>query len=101
MSVLQITTTAQEAFSGGNNLDSINFKNGDSTGTIYLRNKQVKRNVVTSSDYEWSLGPGQAVGFTQKNDGEGIVGPWAAISSDAGGVTFEILPIYKPGAGQR
>ena len=101
MSVLSITTTAREVFPGSNNLSSLNFKNGSATGTIYLRNKQVKANVVTSSDYEWSLGPGQAVGFTQVNDGEGVVGPWAAISDTGGGVNLETLPIYKPGAGQR
>ena len=101
MSVLSITTTAREVFSGSGNLDSLNFKNGSATGTIYLRNKQVKRDTVTSSDYEWSLGPGQAVGFTQVNDGSGLVGPWSAISDTGGGVNFEVLPIYKPGAGSR
>ena len=101
MSVLSITTTAREIFSGSGNVDSLNFKNGDSTGTIFLRNKQVKRDTVTSSDYEWSLGPGQAVGFTQVNDGPGIVGPWQAISDTGGGVNFEVLPIFKPGAAGR
>jgi hypothetical protein len=101
MSVISITTTAREAFSGSNNLDSINFKNGSASGTIYLRNKQVKRDTVTSSDYEWSLPSGAAVGFTRTNDGEGIVGPWSAISDTGGGVTLEVLPIYKPGTGNR
>ena len=101
MSVLSVTTTARDVFSGSTNLDGLNFKNGDTTGTVFLRNKQVKRNVVTSTDYEWSLGAGQAIGFTKVNDGEGIVGPWEAISDDAAGVTFEVLPIFKPGAGQR
>ena len=101
MSVLAVTTTARDVFAGSTNLDSLNFKNGSAAGTIYLRNKQVKRNVVTSSDYEWSLTAGLAIGFTAKNDGEGIVGPWEAISDTGGGVNLEILPVYKPGAGQR
>ena len=101
MSVLSITTTAREVFSGSNNLSSINFKNGSASGIIYLRNKQVKNNVVTSSDYEWSLVAGAAIGLTQVNDGEGVVGPWSAISDTGGGVNLEILPVYKPGAGQR
>lgn len=101
MSVLSITTTARDVFFGSNNLDSLNFKNGSAAGTIYLRNKQIKTNVVTSADYEWSLPAGGAVGFTTKNDGEGIVGPWSAISDTGGGVNLELLPIYKPGAGTR
>lgn len=101
MAVLSVTTTARGVFSGGNNLSSLNFKNGSAAGTIYLRNKQVKQNVVTSSDYEWSLSAGQAVGFTTVNDGEGIVGPWEAISDTGGGVNLELLPIYKPGTGNR
>ena len=101
MAVLSITTTARSVFSGGNNLSSLSFKNGSSAGTIYLRNKQVRQNVVTSSDYEWSLPSGVAIGFTAVNDGEGIVGPWEAISDTGGGVNLEILPIYKPGSGNR
>ena len=101
MAVLSVTTTARSVFSGSNNLSSLNFKNGSASGTLYLRNKQVRQNVVTSSDYEWSLPAGGSIGFTEVNDGEGIVGPWEAISDTGGGVNLEILPIYKPGSGNR
>ena len=101
MSLLSVTTTAAEVFFGGNNLDSLNFKNGSASGTIYLRNKQIKNNVVTSSDYEWSLPAGGTIGLTKKSDGEGIIGPWAAISDTGGGVNLEILPIYQPGYSRR
>ena len=101
MSVLSVTTTAVDVFFGGNNLDSLNFKNGSATGTIYLRNRQVKDNAVSSTDYEWSLGAGGAVGITRVNDGPGIIGPWAAVSDTGGGVTLEILPVYQPGRARR
>ena len=100
MSIVAVTTTANSVFSGGNNLDSLNFKNGSASGTIYLRNKQVKRNVVTSTDYEWSLPAGGTIGITKRSDGEGIVGPWEAISDTGGGVNLEVLPIYQPGTRQ-
>lgn len=101
MSVLSVTTTAREVFYGDDNVDSINFKNGSASGTIYLRNKQVKNNTVTSSDYEWSLSAGSAVGFTRVNDGAGVIGPWEAISDTGGGVNLEILPILRPGRSRR
>ena len=101
MSVISVTTTARDVFAGSNNLSSLSFKNGSASGTIYIRNNQVKRNVVTASDYEVSLPAGGAIGLTSVNDGEGIVGPWSAISDTGGGVNLEILPIYKPGSGNR
>ena len=94
---ISITTTARDVFFGGNNLDSLSFKNGSSTGTIYIRNKQQSGAIVTSTDYEWSLPAGAAVGVTRANDGSGIIGPWAAISDTGGGVTLEILPIWHEG----
>lgn len=101
MPLLSITTTAAEVFFGGSNLDSLNFKNSAAAGTIYLRNKQIKNNTVTSTDFEWSLPPGGALGITKVNDGEGIVGPWQAISTEVGGINLEVLPIYRPGTGRR
>jgi len=101
MPIKSITTTAEDVFFGGKGLDSLNFKNGSASGVIFLRNKQVKSNVVSSTDYEWQLGPGAAVGFTRVNDGPGITGPWQAISDTGGGVTLEILPIFEPGAQRR
>ena len=101
MPIISVTTTARDAFFGGNNLDSLNFKNAGAAGTMYLRNKQIRQNVVTSTDYEWSLGPGGTVGFTKVSDGEGIIGPWQVISSEAGGINLEVLPIHKPGTGTR
>ena len=101
MPVISVNTTARDAFFGGNTLDSLNFKNAGAAGTIYLRNKQIKQNVVTSTDYEWSLSPGGTLGITKVNDGDGIIGPWQVISSEVGGINLEILPIYKPGTGRR
>ena len=101
MPQLSIITTAREVFFGGDNLDSISFKNGSAAGIIYLRNRQQRSNTVTSTDYEWSLSAGQAVGVTKANDGAGVIGPWEAISDTVGGVTLEILPIYQPGRGRR
>ena len=101
MPLVTITTTAQDVYFGDQNLDSINFKNAAGAGTMYIRNKQIKNNVVTSTDYEWSLGPGGTLGLTKVSDGEGIAGPWQAISTEAGGITLEILPILKPGKGRR
>lgn len=101
MPVLSITTTARDVFLSSGNVTSVSFKNGSSTGTIYLRNKQVRQNIVTSSDFEWSLAPGAAVGLTVLNDGTGIVGPWQAISDTGGGVNLEILEIFKDAARER
>ena len=101
MPTVSVTTTAADVFFGGTNLDSLNFKNGSSTGTLYLRNKQVRDNTVSSTNYEWSLAAGGTIGLTKVNDGEGIIGPWQAISSEAGGVTLEVLPVYQPGKGRR
>ena len=95
MSVLSLTTTAREVFSGSGNLSSLNFKNGSATGTIYLRNKQQTQTIVSSTNYEWSLTAGASIGITKISDGIGIIGPWAAISD--GTVTLEILPIYRGG----
>jgi hypothetical protein len=95
MPVKSVTTTAEDVFFGDHRLDSINFKNGSSSGTIYLRNKQVKQNAVSSTDYEWSLPVGSAIGLTRSADGDGIIGPWQAISDTGGGVTLEILPVYR------
>jgi len=93
---LSITTAAGDVFFGGNNLTSLNFRNGSATGTIYLRNKQQTQAEVTSTNYEWSLAPGASLGVTLANDGIGIIGPWRAISD--GTVTLEILPIYRGGS---
>ena len=101
MPIVTITTTAADVYFGDSNLDSLNFKNAGAAGTIYLRNKQIKNNVVTSTDYEWSLAAGGTVGITKVNDGEGIIGPWQAISSEAGGIVLEVLPIMRPGKGRR
>ncbi len=95
MPIVSVTTTAVDVFFGGDNLDSLAFKNGSSTGTIYLRNKQQKQNAVSSTDYEWSLSAGEPIGVSKFIDGEGVIGPWQAISDTGGGVTLEILPIYK------
>src|SRR3990167_10262517 len=100
MPILSVTTSAVDVFFGDDNVDSINFKNGGSAGIIYLRNKQIKSNTVTSTDYEWSMPVNMAVGFTKVNDGGGIAGPWQAISDTVGGVTLEVLPIFKPGKGR-
>lgn len=97
MPIESITTTARDVFFGTERLRSISFKNGSSTGIIYLRNKQVKQNVVTSSDYEWSLAAKEAIGLTFASDGDGIIGPWQAISDTGGGVTLEILPVFFRG----
>ena len=98
MSVLQITSAATEVFFGGNSLDSLNFKNGSATGTIFLRNKSINNNTVTSTDFEWSLPAGGSLGLTKVNDGAGIAGSWQAISD--GTVTLEILPVHAPGKGK-
>ncbi|MDI6721021.1 MAG: hypothetical protein QMD85_01430 [Candidatus Aenigmarchaeota archaeon] len=95
MPIKSITTTAEDVFFGSDNLDSLNFRNGSATGTIYLRNKQQSQTEVTSTNYEWSLTAGSAIGISKFIDGTGIIGPWRAISDTAGGVTLEILPIYK------
>lgn len=88
-------------FEGSADLDSLSFKNGSTVGTIYLRNKQFTLTEVTSTNYEHSLGPSGAIGLTRINDGDGIIGPWRAISSESGGVTLEILPIFRSGRRQR
>ena len=98
MPILSVTTTAVDVFFGGDNLDSLNFKNGSATGTIYIRNKQQTQTEVTSTNYEWSLPSGAAIGVTKFVDGSGIIGPWRAISDTGGGVTLEILPIYRGGS---
>lgn len=96
MPIVSVTTTAQDVFFGGGNLSSLTFKNGSSAGIIYLRNKQQTLTEVTSTNYEFSLNPGDAVGYTKKEDGD-ISGPWRAISDTGGGVTLEILPVYDKG----
>lgn len=101
MPIVSITTTAVDVFFGPENLDSLNFKNGSTTGTIYLRNKQQTQATVTSSDYEWSLTAGASVGISKFVDGDGIIGPWQAISDTGGGVTLEILPIFRAGTRRR
>lgn len=95
MPIVSVTTTAGDVFFGGENLDSLSFKNGSTTGTIYLRNKQQTLTEVSSTNYEFSLGAGASIGFTRVNDGDGIVGGWRAISD--GTVTLEILPVYSKG----
>jgi len=95
MAVVSVTTTEVDVFFGPSNVSSLSFKNGSAAGKIFLRNKQQKQNAVTSTDYEWSLGPGEAIGVSAFIDGDGIIGPWQAISDTGGGVTLEILAIYK------
>ena len=100
MPIRSITTTAEDVFFGSKDTDGINFKNGSAAGTIFIRNKAIRDNTVTSTDFEWSLSPGGALGLTRINDGPGIIGPWQAISDTGGGVTLEILPIFAPGKGK-
>ena len=98
---VSVTTTAVDVFFGGADLDSLNFKNGSTAGIIYLRNKQQTQTEVSSTDHEWSLTPGQAIGVTKFADGDGIIGPWRAISDTVGGVSLEVLPIYRGGRRRR
>ena len=95
---VSVTTTAVDVFFGPENMDSLNFKNGSTTGTIYLRNKQQTQEEVSATNYEWSLSAGAALGLTKLSDGTGITGPWRAISDTGGGVILEILPIYRGGS---
>lgn len=95
MPVTSVTTTAADVFFGSDRLTSISFRNAASAGTIYLRNKQSRQNTVSSTDYDISLNSREAVGFSLALDGEGIIGPWQAISDAAGGRNLEILPIFK------
>lgn len=97
MPIVSVTTTAADVFFGSSNTDSLTFKNGSTAGIIYLRNKQQTLAAVTSTNYEYSLAAGDSVGFTKENDGQGVNGPWAAISDTGGGVTLEILPVYRKG----
>ena len=101
MPILSITTTATDVFFGGSNLDSLSFKHGGTVGTVYLRNKQHTQTEVTSTNYEWSLSAGAAIGLSRFVDGDGIIGPFRAISSEAGGINLEILPIYHAGSSGR
>ena len=101
MPIVSVTTTAVDVFFGGDNLDSLSFKNGSATGTIFLRNKQHSQTEVSSTNYEWSLTAGTPIGLTKFADGDGIIGPWRAISDTGGGVTLEILPIYRGGHRRR
>ena len=79
-------------------MDSLNFKNGSTTGTVYLRHKGINNAEVSSTNFEWSLSANASLGMTKFADGTGIVGPWRAISSEVGGVTLEILPINRAGS---
>ena len=94
MPIFSVTTTAIDVFSGDVYLQGLTFKNGSSTGTIFIRNKRNNDTEVASSSYEHSLGPGDGISFTSSEDGESIRGPWRAISDTGGGVTLEILPTY-------
>ena len=98
MPIRSIGTTAEDVFFGDDSVDSLNFKNGSATGTIFLRNKSINNNTVTSTDFEWSLPAGGSLGLTKVNDGAGIAGSWQAISD--GTVTLEILPVHAPGKGK-
>lgn len=95
MPIVSVTTTPVDVFFGSGNLDSLSFKNGSTTGTIYLRNKQQTLTEVSSTNYEWSLAAGASIGFTRESDGDGIIGGWRAISD--GTVTLEIMPVYSKG----
>lgn len=94
MPTVSVTTTATDVFFGGQNVTALAFKNGSSAGIIYIRNKQHTQTIVTSTSYEISLKTGESIGFSSFVDGEGIIGPWQAISDTVGGVTLEVLPIY-------
>lgn len=97
MPITSVTTTAVDVFFGNANLDSVAFKNVSTAGEIFIRNKQVRQNTVTSTDFEWSLKAGDAIGLSKFVDGDGIIGPFQAISDTGGGVTLAILPIYRGG----
>ncbi|GEM_PF-5667153 len=97
MPIVSVTTTAADVFFGGENLSSLSFKNGGTTGTIYLRNKQQTLTEVSSTNYDFSLSAGASIGFTRVNDGDGMIGAWRAISDTGGGVTLEILSVYTKG----
>ena len=101
MPVVSITTTARDVLFAGPNLSAVAFKNSATAGTLYIRNKSIRQNVVTSADFEWSLAPGGTIGLSRFVDGAGIIGPWSAISSEVAGINLEILPIYDPGTATR
>ena len=91
---VSVTTTAGDVFFGPTNLTSLGFKNGSATGVLYIRYKPQTQVEVSSTNYEVSLKSGESIGWTRMNDGDGIIGPWRAISDTGGGVTLEIIPIY-------
>ena len=100
MPIVSITTTAVDVFFGGSDLESLSFKNGSTAGKIFLRNKALNQAEVSSTNYEWSLSAGAAIGLSKFVDGTGIIGPFRAISDTGGGVTLEILPINRAGSRQ-
>lgn len=90
---ISLTTTAVQVFQGDIYLDALSFRNGSAAGTIYLRNVRNSLAEVTSTDYDFSLGPGDAIGFDIATDGVSIRGPWRSIGSAT--VTLEILPAWN------
>ncbi len=101
MPIVSVTTAVADVYFGAENLDSLSFKNGSTAGTIFLRNKQQTQAAVSSTDFEWSLTAGAAIGVSRFVDGSGIIGPWSAVSDTGGGVTLEILPIFRSGSRDR
>ena len=93
MPTATVTTTARDVYFGTSDLSALTFRNGSLSGVLYLRNKKSSGTTVSLSEYDHSLRPGDALGFTKAVDGDGIAGPWEAIA-DAGSITLEILLVY-------
>ena len=94
MPVVSVTTAAVDVFTGDVYLETLAFRNGSASGIIYIRNKRLSLTEVASTSYEYSLSPGDSIGFS-KLDGSSMRGPWRAISDTGGGVNLEVLPGYN------
>ena len=102
MARLSITTTAQQVATGDRFLDNISFKNASTTATdqLYILNTQDNSTEVSATIYSFSLTSGEARGYTRRDDGDWIVGPWRAISNNAGGVASDITPGFNQKRGR-
>lgn len=81
---VSISTTSKQVAYANQKRQSVTFTNEHATAKLYFRSFHYYKEPVSSTDYEYLVGPGLALSFNVAEDDPQVVkGAWVGISDTA------------------